>query len=287
MFLERLERMQKASIKFNKEVFGSISHRKWRVEQRLKGVQRDLKRMDLEALKRLEKELHREYEDILPQEEILWYQKSREKWVRFGDLNSKFFHTRTVVRRKKNKIHGLFVGNGDWCTHQETLQEEAVSFFTNLFSLDVQVSRNYIMENATPTISGESKMELLLPVSFDEVRRVVMAMHPFKALGSDGFEAFFYKQYWPIVGRDLYQLVSTAFHDGHADPTLLETLLVLIPKVDNPVRLKEFRPISLCNVAYKVITKVLVNRFRPLLDTLVGPLQGSFIPGRGTKDNIL
>lgn len=74
---------------------------------------------------------------------------------------------------------------------------------------------------------------------------------------------------------------------GRADASLLQTLIVLVPKVDDPFRFKDLQPISLCNVAYKVITKVLVIRFRPLLSNLVGPLQGSFIPGRGTKDNII
>lgn len=67
----------------------------------------------------------------------------------------------------------------------------------------------------------------------------------------------------------------------------MDTLLVLISKVDDPCRFKELRPISSCNMAYKVITKVLVNRSRPLLKDLIGPLQGSFIPGRGTRDNII
>jgi len=64
-------------------------------------------------------------------------------------------------------------------------------------------------------------------------------------------------------------------------------LVIVCPKVDNPVRLKEYHPINLCNMACKIITKVLVNRLRPFLYDLVGPLQGSFIPGRGTKDNIM
>ena len=71
------------------------------------------------------------------------------------------------------------------------------------------------------------------------------------------------------------------------DPRLADTLIVLIPKVDNPKHLKQFRPISLCNVVYKIITKVLVNRVRPFLHEIVSPLQGSFIPGRGTSDNII
>lgn len=82
-------------------------------------------------------------------------------------------------------------------------------------------------------------------------------------------------------------MVVDAFAQGKGDPSLLETLIFLILKVENPLRYKDLRSISLCKVAYKFITKVLVNRFRPLLADLVGPLHGSFILGRGTKDNII
>src|ERR1044072_2523328 len=68
---------------------------------------------------------------------------------------------------------------------------------------------------------------------------------------------------------------------------MAETLVVLIPKGDLPNSLGDFRPISLCNVVYKLVTKVFVNRLRPFLDELVGPLQSSFIPGRGTSDNAI
>nr|KYP32799.1 hypothetical protein KK1_046413 [Cajanus cajan] len=76
---------------------------------------------------------------------------------------------------------------------------------------------------------------------------------------------FFFKKYWPIVGDELWRTVKDAFRLGFSDSSLLETQMVLIPKVDHPVSLKEFRPISLCNVAWKVISKVLVARLRPFL----------------------
>lgn len=66
----------------------------------------------------------------------------------------------------------------------------------------------------------------------------------------------------------------------------MEILVVLIPKVDHPNSIKEFRPISLCNVTYKIITKVLVSRIRPFLNHIIGPMQSSFLPGRGTMDNV-
>lgn len=78
-----------------------------------------------------------------------------------------------------------------------------------------------------------------------------------------------------------------AFTSGVSDTIVVEILIVLILKVDHPTRFKELRPISICNVAYKVITKVVVQRLRPFLDDLIGPMQSSFIPGRGTKDNAI
>jgi hypothetical protein len=89
------------------------------------------------------------------------------------------------------------------------------------------------------------------------------------------------------MGDDIYTMINQAFSTGHFNPSLAETLICLIPKVDCPKNFKEFRPISLCNTFYKLITKVLVNRLRPLLDSIIGPFQSSFLPGQGTCDNAI
>jgi hypothetical protein len=65
------------------------------------------------------------------------------------------------------------------------------------------------------------------------------------------------------------------------------TAIVLIPKKDNPELLKDFRPTSLCNVIYKVVSKCLVNRLRPLLQDMIAPTQSAFVPGRMITDNAL
>ena len=64
-------------------------------------------------------------------------------------------------------------------------------------------------------------------------------------------------------------------------------LIALIPKVDNPSSTAQFRPISLCNSFYKIISKILVNRMRPLLDKIIDPVQSAFVPKRSIHDNIL
>jgi hypothetical protein len=102
-----------------------------------------------------------------------------------------------------------------------------------------------------------------------------------------GFNAYFFKQYWHIVGDDVFNLVQSAFHTGHFDPTISDRLIALIPKVDHPNTYKDFQSISLCNIIYKIITKVLVHRLRPILNNIIGPYQSSFLLGRGTTDNAI
>jgi hypothetical protein len=70
-------------------------------------------------------------------------------------------------------------------------------------------------------------------------------------------------------------------------PSVKETIIMLLPKKENPELLKDFRPISLCNVIYKVVSKCLVNRLRPLVNELIRPMQNTFIPGRLITDNAL
>jgi len=112
-------------------------------------------------------------------------------------------------------------------------------------------------------------------------------MKHYKAPGPNGFQCIFFKQYWHIVGEDIFQLVKTAFETGYFDPALFDTLIVFIHNVEPPSTYKDFRPISLCNIVYKIITKVLVLRLRPILDTIIGPYKSSFLSGRGTSDNVV
>ena len=88
-----LKEVQDHSQIFNHDIFGNIFRRKRRLEARIKGVQRCLEYRDSYDLVELEKSLQAEYNLVLAQEEMLWFQKSREKWVKFGDQNTSFFHT--------------------------------------------------------------------------------------------------------------------------------------------------------------------------------------------------
>lgn len=96
-------------------------------------------------------------------------------------------------------------------------------------------------------------------------------MGTLKAPGPDGMPVLFYKYYWSIVGADFVNTVQSFFLSARMYQTLNMSNLVLIPKVDQPTSINHFRPISLCNVTYKVISKVLANRIKPLLSKFICP----------------
>ena len=87
-------------------------------------------------------------------------------------------------------------------------------------------------------------------------------MHSDKALRPDGFNLVFYQKFWHILGDDVYNImVSWLTYETFPD-SLNETHIALIPKCDNPEYMKDLRPISLCNVIYKIMAKMLANCFR-------------------------
>lgn len=97
----------------------------------------------------------------------------------------------------------------------------------------------------------------------------------------------FYKNNWALVDKDFLEAIANFFHQKFIYYPLNAISISLIPKVESPVKMKEFRPISCCNVCYKVISKILANRIKPLLPRLVDQNQSAFVQGRCIQDNIL
>lgn len=92
---------------WNATTFGNIFRRKCRNELRLGGVQRELAVRVTNHLIQIKRELQEERNLILRQEEILWFQKSRNVWLRSGDGNTRFFHTSTLIKRRRKRIDAL------------------------------------------------------------------------------------------------------------------------------------------------------------------------------------
>ena len=89
------------------------------------------------------------------------------------------------------------------------------------------------------------------------------------------------------VGDSVCELVFDIFHNPHKVKNINQTFISFIPKVDSPELVKHLRPISLCNVVYKVVTKIIANRLRKILPTVIAPTQCGFIRNRNGFHNVI
>ncbi|RVW31876.1 Transposon TX1 uncharacterized 149 kDa protein [Vitis vinifera] len=115
----------------------------------------------------------------------------------------------------------------------------------------------------------------------------VQQMHPDKSPGPDGFNPAFFQHFWPLIGNDIFHACSSWLNNNEFPASLNETIIVLIPKNDNLVSMRDLRPIALCNVLYKIIAKVLANRLKVFFPVLIDESQSAFVPGRAITNNVV
>ncbi|KAL0423432.1 UNVERIFIED_CONTAM: putative ribonuclease H protein [Sesamum radiatum] len=131
------------------------------------------------------------------------------------------------------------------------------------------------------------RVRLVQSVTREEIKDAFFDIAEDKAPGPDGYSSGFYKAAWPVIGEEMIKAILEFFTTGRLLKQVNTTILALIPKVRAPSTVSDFRPISCCNVLYKVITKIIVQRLRLVLDKLISPSQNAFVPGRSIGDNIL
>lgn len=129
-----------------------------------------------------------EHYQITRKEEIHWFQKSRCKWIIYGDKNSSYFHTKTVIRRQRNKIRMLKNDSNVWVEDEDFLRDMARLFYQNLFKREDSLVK---LHDSFPEIDQAHLSQLAEPVSDEEVRAVIFDMKPYTTPGPNGFQLFF------------------------------------------------------------------------------------------------
>ncbi|KAG6642416.1 hypothetical protein CIPAW_09G139300 [Carya illinoinensis] len=169
----------------------------------------------------LETDLKTNINELLLREESFWKQKSRITWLTTTDLNTKFFHASTAIRRRRNRIDNLKIGRNQWTLDTFIITSKIQEHFQNIYT-------------SSQPPSPENLDNLKLPNT--------------KALGPDAFIGVFYKTYWEVIKADLIAVVQNFFIHGKLLKELNYTNLALIPKNENPNDVHQFRLISLSNL---------------------------------------
>lgn len=124
-------------------------------------------------------------------------------------------------------------------------------------------------------------------VTDKEIVDALRSMNDYKAPGSDGFNTFFFKKTWHIIGQDVIRAVKLFFQQGYMPRALNCTNITLIPKVSSPTSASQFRPIACCNTLYKLVAKILMFRLQRGIGSVINQAQDGLIPDRQLIENVL
>jgi len=210
---------------------------------------------------------------------ISW-QQSRMQWLREGDANSKIFHGIMSSRKRRNAIP-FFLVNGVLVEGVDNVRGAVYSHFQ-----EDRVDRPTMEALNFRRLTHNEGIGLIKSFSVEEVKAAVWDCDNFKCPGPDGISLGFIKKIWDMLKDDLMRFLHEFHRNGRLTKGINSTFIALIPKVDSPQRLNDFRPISLVGSLYKILAKVLANILRMVIGSVISDSQSAFIKGRQILDGI-
>ncbi|GJZ50067.1 hypothetical protein Tco_0604257 [Tanacetum coccineum] len=186
-------------------------------------------------------------------------QKAKIKWAIEGDENSKFFHGILNNNFSCSRINGLSI-HGSWISEPLLVSSHIFEFHKNKFEKSSSV-RPKLSSNLFKTLSSFETSLLDAQFTNKEIKDAVWSCGGEKASGPDGFTFKFIKRFWDTMGNDFIEMVKRFEVDGTIPKGCNSSFIALVPKIKDPIHIKDYRPISLIGCQYKVVAKVLKTKY--------------------------
>lgn len=193
---------------------------------------------------------------------MLWKQRSRTNWLNDGDKNTTFFKIRASKRRDKKLIECLEKEDGNVIKDPESIMKEFLLHYSSLVSASADYSSldwDEAMSQVQPKVSDSMNAMLSQPFTAEEISRALFQMNPDKSPGIDGFSPVFYQKFWTHIKEDVCHDILKFLNSDILEESMNETEIILTPKKQKIRKLEDLRPISLCNVSLKIVTKVMAK----------------------------
>lgn len=233
------------------------------------------------------REVERKINNVIEVEETMWQQRSRVTWLKKGNQNTRFFHEKAESRGRNNTIRGLFDDSNVWQSDTDNIGSMFCNYFNGLFTQTGGQDMEWVLAAITPYVTMNMNEILLRPFNRLELEQALGQMYPTKAPRINGMPALFYQRYWHIVGDSVSDACLRILNGEGSVRDFNHTLIALIPKIAQPTRVTDFRPISLCTVLYKLIAKSFANRLEMVLPEVISESHSTFVPGRHIIDNVM
>jgi len=255
-------KLLKADLKvWNRNTFGYLETSKKRIVSTIEELDAKDENDALDGIGNLRRmELFSQLGLVDKKLDSIYRQKARVNWSKYGDTNSKFFHSAIRWRRLKNEVKGVEI-DSQWCEEPEVVRREAKLLFENRF----KATKDYGVTLGSvefKSLSMEVSRKMITDFTEEEVRDAVWQCGGSKSPGPDIFNFNFIKKCWDVLKTDLMEAAKFFQATGSFPKGCNASFIALVPKVRDPSSLEHFRPISLVGAIYKVITKVLSIRMK-------------------------
>ena len=169
----------------------------------------------------------------------------------------------------KNFMNELLDDGGVWQVDEDKMAEIAIGYFGDLFSTSNPVEFSELLLAMKPKVTHGMNDWLVRPFIESEVKGALKQMYPLKALGPDGIPHLFFQHFWSTSGMVVTKTVLDFLNLGISPPNFNDTHITLVPKIKEPKKINDYRPISLCNIVYKIASKAIANRLKRILPSII------------------
>ena len=257
------------------------------LETQIKDLENSNQETDFENLKDKKEQLQQLREKKLKGNLI----RSRARWVEQGEKPSRYFCNLENRNFVSKRMSALIDKDGNEVTDLDKINNEVLQFYTQLYSSkesDIEnVDLNVRLKGDTPKLSDEEAISIEGQITIEEAGLTLKKMQNNKSPGSTGFTTEFFKFFWKDLGHFVVNSLNYGFKKGELSTTQKEGVITCIPKGNKSKKyIKNWRPISLLNITYKIGSGCIASRIKKVLPSVIDFDQTGFMSDRFTGDNI-
>ena len=286
-------RIKDFAIQFGSKKKKERSREKEKLLKEIENLKKDSDIMKKENLRNIMFEAEAQLNTILSAEIRGNMTRSRARWVEEGERSTKYFFGLEKSNGKKKFINKLSDSDNSFIYDQEGISAHVAQFYQKLFRSRnpcPESVKSYIDSGNLGTINQDLYDKLEEPFAAAELENIVTNLKNNKSPGWDGLSGEFYKKFWPKIRGLLFRALDEGIASSTLTPSQRIGILTLIPKPKDPtelVHIKNWRPITLLNVDYKMFTHVIKNRLLKAIPSIISKVQSGFQPGKSTSDNLI
>uniref|UniRef100_A0A3B3HMN0 Reverse transcriptase domain-containing protein n=1 Tax=Oryzias latipes TaxID=8090 RepID=A0A3B3HMN0_ORYLA len=214
--------------------------------------------------------------------------RSRFQDVSEMDAPSSFFFGLEKKQGQMKVMHSLLSDTGEELLEPDEIRQRAVDFYSSLYTSECDGDDSLLDEfcSGLPHVAEEMNSQLDRPLQLPELSAALQSMKGRKAPGIDGLTVEFYKAFWDILAPDILEVFNDCLLSGALPTSCRRAVVALLPKKGNLQEIKNWRPVSLLCVDYKILSRTFSNRLRDAMEQIIHRDQTYCVRGRLMVDNV-